>query len=431
MGFIITTLVMVLLYLSPAATIPWLAQHGFMQALMVLASLVTIVGFIDGRLSLSQPQILLVLLFCAWATISPALHGWVGGVAPAFMKLIFPLVAFTMVLANVNSLVRFRRFSAAMVIVSVYLTIRAVMAFHYGIDRQNYTMEQFTEQSEGEETREVFYRACGPGFLGDPNDFAQHLTLSIALLGVIWKRQSPFRNLFFVILPLIIMSYGIYITASRGALLGIFLLVALVLKDKMGMGGPVLGGVVVVGLVSFLGFGGGRAISMSSGSGGGRLDIWSDALSAFLSFPFRGVGFGAIRDYTFLTAHNTLLLCFTELGLIGYFFFAGLFVLTLWQLQTLLKQVPAVDPGTQETRQAAKTIRNTLLLFLASGLFLSRTYVITPYVLLGLGLAVYLCEKNRPGSPLTDIKVPWVSRTVFSMVSSIVLIYAAVRLHWL
>ncbi|HEY3412187.1 MAG TPA: O-antigen ligase family protein [Armatimonadota bacterium] len=431
MGFIITTAVIVLLYLSPAATIPWLAQYGFMPALIVLGCLVTVVGFLGSRLSFTEPQIILLLFFCGWTTISPALHGWVGGLAPTFMKMIFPAVAFLMVLANVTTLPRFRLFSGAMVAVSVYLAIRAVMAFHYGIDRETYTMEQFTEQSEGMEEREVFYRACGPGFLADPNDFAQHLTLSIALLGAIWRPRSPFRNLLLIFVPLVIMSYGIYITASRGALLGIFLLLAFALKDRLGIGGPVLGGAIVVGLVTFLGFGGGRAISVSSGSGGGRMDIWSDALFAFMSFPFRGVGFGSIRDYTYLTAHNTLLLCFTELGLIGYFFFVGLFVLTLWQLQSVLRLVPAGVPANTDTLRAVKTIRNSIILFLATGLFLSRTYVITPYVLLGLGLAVFLMERGKEGSPVAAIKVPWVKYTLISMASSIVLIYLAVRLHWL
>ncbi|MBK7926468.1 MAG: O-antigen ligase family protein [Bryobacterales bacterium] len=431
MGFIITTAVIVLLYLSPEATIPWLAQYGFMPALIFLGLVVTSIGILGSRLSLMEPQIILLLVFCGWATVSPALHGWVGAVAPTFMKMIFPALSFLMVVANVTSIPRFRIFSGAMVMVSVYLAIRAVMAFHYGIERETYTIQQFTEQSEGMGEREFFYRACGPGFLGDPNDFAQHLTLSIALLGAIWKPRSPLRNLLLVVIPLAIMSYGLYITASRGALMGVFLLLALALKSRLGLGGPLVGGAVVFGLVVFLGFGGGRSISVASGSGGGRMAIWSDALSAFIAFPFRGVGFGAIRDYTYLTAHNTLLLCFTELGLIGYFFFVALFVLTLLQLQSVLRLVPAAVPANTEILRATKAIRNSIILFLATGLFLSRTYVITPYVLLGLGLAVFLTERSKEGSPVAAIKMPWVKYTLISMASSIILIYLAVRLHWL
>ena len=58
---------------------------------------------------------------------------------------------------------------------------------------------------------------------------------------------------------------------------------------------------------------------MQDESNAGRLDAWSAGLGMFRQQPFFGVGYNMFTDHNEITAHNSFVLCFAELGLFGYF----------------------------------------------------------------------------------------------------------------
>ncbi len=74
---------------------------------------------------------------------------------------------------------------------------------------------------------------------------------------------------------------------------------------------------------------GGRSLSIElDESASERLVAWTEGLEMLKAQPILGVGYGQFLDHHTLTAHNSLVLCFAETGLLGCFFWVGLFVVT-------------------------------------------------------------------------------------------------------
>src|SRR5207253_2607045 len=123
-------------------------------------------------------------------------------------------------------------------------------------------------------------------------------------------------------------------------------------------------------------------ISVSSGRD--RLDLWREGWGLFKSSPIWGIGFDWFaKNAGRTTAHNSFVLCFTELGLLGYTFWISLIVFSYYQLNIIRRMKPesAVDV---EAISLARALRLALSAFLVTGWFLSRTYTATFYILIGM-----------------------------------------------
>src|ERR1051325_4680714 len=170
---------------------------------------------------------------------------------------------------------------------------------------------------------------------------------------------------------------------------------------------------------------------MTESSSSNRLTYWGDGIQMFLHHPVFGAGYKNFSDVAGgHTAHNSFVLCFSELGLFGYLFWMTLFVLAFKQLNRALStpDAPGVDP---ELMRVAGAYRNALSVFLVTGWFLSRTYAISIYLLFGAAQAIFQLRRNNVPSPLFRIKIPKV--LAFSGVlqfASVLVIYVMVRIHW-
>jgi O-antigen ligase len=132
-----------------------------------------------------------------------------------------------------------------------------------------------------------------------------------------------------------------------------------------------------------LGLAGGREFSTQEQSASQRIDAWYDGLQMFRGQPLFGVGYGAFTDHHPLTAHNSFVLCFAELGLFGLLPWVALLVLAWRELSQVTRYA---EPGSPQARMA-EALRVALLGFMACAWFLSRTYQPLLYLLLGLCLA--------------------------------------------
>jgi hypothetical protein len=159
---------------------------------------------------------------------------------------------------------------------------------------------------------------------------------------------------------------------------------------------------------SALNYTGGRDISVESGAG--RLDLWGDGLDLLKSHPLFGVGFNGMGDYTGgHTAHNSLVVCAAELGLFGLYFWSLFLFPTLrdvlviaspdkvseagpivveqappWQLTEKLETVDR-----DEICRLGRLMLLSLTGFLVAGWFLSRAFVMTLFLLGGMGEVVF------------------------------------------
>jgi hypothetical protein len=162
-------------------------------------------------------------------------------------------------------------------------------------------------------------------------------------------------------------------------------------------------------------FTGGRAISAESGAD--RTSLWGQGLEIFKAHPLFGVGFGNMPDYTddHHTAHNTVVVCAVELGLFGLYFWS-LFLFTTARDALAVASptkvtegepiVPEESPFPQsawkvevsdkaEINHLGRLMVLSLTGFLVAGIFLSRAYVMTFFLLGGMVEVVFQMALDR------------------------------------
>ena len=103
--------------------------------------------------------------------------------------------------------------------------------------------------------------------------------------------------------------------------------------------------------------------------------------------PIWGGGYGSFLDSHALTAHNSFVLCFAELGVVGYLLWLSIFVASLMQLTQIPARAPDAPDGWRIKRWAA-VARLSIIGFLAAGFFLSRTFSVMLFTVVGIATAV-------------------------------------------
>lgn len=417
------------MYLSPVELMPSLAPYRPVLVLSLLGLPAALMSGVLHRFSFTAPQMWLLAGFAGALSLSLVFQGWLGGAVKALEEFGPALASFLVVAVAVGTSRRQRVFGATLLAIGLYLTVQGALAYHFGFREEQFVLlaPQLTE--EGEVAR-TLKRIRGPGFLNDPNDLAQYLLIALALAGGFWRSGRWARNALLVGLPALWLLYGIFLTRSRGAVVGLAVLIALAMRDRLGKTGAwVMSGAIGLGLTA-ANFGGARALSMREGSIAGRLEAWSAGLQMLKSSPLFGVGFRNFTDHHELTAHNSFVLCFAETGMLGYFFWLGMLAATARDLGILARLSP-VDAAQGEARRWARTVRLALYTFLATSWFLSRTYIPTLYLLIAIGVGLREIARQRGWVRLPGLNLRWLATTIGLQFASVALIYLTVRLRWL
>ena len=145
--------------------------------------------------------------------------------------------------------------------------------------------------------------------------------------------------------------------------------------------------------------------------------------------PIFGVGFNAFGEYhRGLTAHNSYVLCFSEMGLVGYFVWMSLIVVSMIEL-TRIRSLPGNFGEIAELRKCAGVLRLAFSTFLVAAFFLSRTYILTLYLLVAMSMALGdIARRGQYGIPPMITKY-WCKQTVIWVAASIGIVYLAVRIN--
>ena len=137
-----------------------------------------------------------------------------------------------------------------------------------------------------------------------------------------------------MLVPAAVLLWATYLTHSRGALIGLASLGLVAARKRLGTAASVaLASLLAVGLLA-LDFTGGRGISASEGAD--RLTTWATGLELFKHSPIFGIGFGNFTNFNEITAHNSIVLCLAELGLVGATIWLALLVTTTMGLNSLI-----------------------------------------------------------------------------------------------
>ena len=363
--------------------------------------------------------------------LSQIAQGWLGGAIGSFAHFSTSAGLFVLICMNVTTMRRLELTGQAVLASITVVAAMSVFAYHTGWKAEELVLAQgaggfgalevFTTGETiipaQDDSGLVMWRVRGLGFMSDPNDLAQAIVMVLPLLWGRFRKGRIIRNLWSVWLPGMLLGYTIYLTHSRGALIGLASLFFFGLRDLLAIGGV---------LAAIAGFAGGRGFSSGEESASDRIEAWYEGLGMLKNHPLFGVGYFNFTDHHHLTAHNSFVLCFAELGLFGYFFWVALLVLTYQGMSQVIRESAADDPA----RRMAVLLRSSFLGFMTCAWFLSRTYAPTLYILLALCTAVWYCwlTQSQPAIRPRDKHIRWVPATFGTMAAGLVGVYLFVFL---
>jgi putative inorganic carbon (hco3(-)) transporter len=470
-GFILTVVFVFATIISPEQFGSEWANYHVLTFLGVAICLLSAPSFYRSLRSRPSTQIFLVLGFIVAMGVSEVANGWFGGVIVSWKLLLPSAVGFFFIVANVTTVRRLKILAAAIVVACLVVVVEALSDYYCGYGGDTFLAYE-TTIAHGAVVG-YFARIRGAGFLSDPNDLAQMLLIALPLTTIAWRKGQSVLNSVTVVAPASLLLWGIFLTHSRGALIGIAILTMVIMRQKRGtFSATILTACVVVCLFA-LNFTGGRGIS--AGAGADRLSLWASGLEMFKRSPIFGLGFGKFGDFEDLTAHNSFVLCLAELGLVGCTFWVALLVTTIMGLNRIIKvrggtenepassgkmarekqpilrhspsfsfenfpetsiaTSPALSVQTvmgprtlpQMPTQWIMAIRLAMISFISTCWFLSRTYEPTFFLVVGVATAAITLQRYG-NSPSYVIR--WISYTLGTEAVVICFIYLVVRLRF-
>ena len=144
----------------------------------------------------------------------------------------------------------------------------------------------------------------------------------------------------------------------------------------------------------------------------------------FRSNPLLGVGYLNFTDHNDLTAHNSFVLCFAELGIVGYFFWLALLVVAILQIE----QVRRCEDD-DALRRHARALVASFAGMLVAAFFLSRSYNPIFYLLIGLAFALYRIAGKSGKTVAVPSLYALSGKVVRLEFASIIVIYILVRVN--
>ena len=430
MAFASYLLYLAMSFVRPDGFAPELAKHRPMAVIMAVALPLAILEAAARRRWPARPAVFGVIGLLVLTTgISVAANGWLGGGFKAIASFLPAALAGVLTLLNLTSWRRLRAAAAVIVWCMVGLTALSIYSYYTGYDVQRYVLQEYGSVTTGLEESYVpaqhvgdgvLFRIRSVGILADPNDFSQLMVVALALLWGLHPRRGKLRTLLTLMAPSALLLWGLYLTHSRGALIGLGLAAVAGLWSTLGP----LRSTLVLGAgglaAKLLNYTGGRAISDAGASAAHRIDYWNLGLHLTASHPIFGIGFGNFENantMTGQTAHNTFMLCAAELGLTGLFLFTALLVFSFRSLGGALASAQADAAALRFTTG----LRAALVGFLACAWFLSRTYDPLMYMLLGLCIACAEVAGNGQA-----LRRPWALTSGVWAFLTLVLLYAFV-----
>jgi putative inorganic carbon (HCO3(-)) transporter len=383
MGFLLVLLFLSLSLLSPGDMFPGIDSYRPLLVVLAMTTVASVLPLLGTPVvATMRTSMTMAMMFIAVVGFSRIMQGWFGGAFLAVEALLSDVSLFFFALIHFRSVKRLQAVRVVLVLVALYVVAMGIS-------------EIKVVRATGTETPYVLggvsaagaltVRLRGLGLLHDPNHLGQLLVALLPLLAVAHPARGKLKRSWWIYPVGAALLTGIYLTNSRGTLLATLLFCGLLLAGRYRKLGMVLSAVFLPLGVLIINATRERGIAVTSGVD--RLVIWSDGLSYVKHSPIWGIGYNSFAEWQGMTAHNSFLLCAAELGLLGLFFWMGLIVVITLQLRKVSEMADS-GGGDPALGQWATGIRRALYVYLLASFFLSRTYNMPLYLLLGMGAAV-------------------------------------------
>ncbi len=347
--------------------------------------------------------------------LSTAFNGGFAALGNGVGEFSTPAMLFVLTCMNVVSLERYRKLALLFLFCLVALCLESLYAYHTGWQAGEMVIRQLASENAivpadlplapaDDVSGTLVWRIRSVGFLSDPNDFAQTIIVVVPWLLMVGNWSKPLWRRVWLLLPIFAcLAYTLTLTHSRGGLLGSVAALVFLFKGYVSRGNFIKLMIVaaVCGVVVLGGRGGGgdgRAMSTKEESANERINAWSDGILMLKSNPVVGVGYGNFTEHHKRTAHNSFVLCFSETGLLGYFLWLGLIVLSM---KSLNRVISCTQPKS-EAWLYATLLRASLVGFLVCAWFLSRTFVATLYILMGMSVCLLYIVRKSPATHASE-----------------------------
>lgn len=373
-GFLLLYLCVV--YLRPAEWVPLFFGWRLAQLTLIGAALFLFFHITMLRKSLVRvPHNGLLLGLWGAAILSHLVHTYAGGMTSAFMLFAQIAMTYFLVVNIVTTKTRFRLVLALLVVLTAVLVWQGIDQFYTGRGWAGQRM------SSGQ-------RITWISIFNDPNDLALAFVIAVPIVLAYLVRPGFFALKVVPLALLGLLVYGVFLTNSRGGLLGLMAAVTFffIKRSRYLIPGGIIGGFLAALIFAFgpsrLGL-----LSAQDESAYGRLDSWYYGFQLMKSNPLFGVGYDMFTDQYPLTAHNSFVLAAAEMGLLGLCCWVGLFYVSF-------KGLSRVQKGHPELAPYAYGLQAALVGFGATAFFLSRTYTEIPYLVCALATALYAVARQ-------------------------------------
>jgi len=323
LAFWLLILFFIVLYSNLALLVPALAVLHPALAVGGLALVALLFEKASGRQSIEiiRPDTYFLFGFVAVAGLSISGAFWQGYAFAATLDLAKAAVVYLLILNAVNSQRRLRGLMWAMLLCGLFPALGTLRNWHNGVL--------------------VDGRAAWTGIFGNPNELAYALVILLPIGYVLAGDLPPIRRLAtYGVLG--VFTLAIYLSYSRGSLLGLFAVVGYMALRQKSRTVPVVMIALLIagamGVATYWSRDAGFSELARDASFQQRLDTYKTALRMVADHPLLGVGINCssvawpfyaprgIHYNTWLITHNTVLQAASETGiagLIAYLLFLG------------------------------------------------------------------------------------------------------------
>ena len=385
--------------------------------LTVLQGIILALWAFGARRPIDVPQARLLPILMLSMCVSTVTNGWAGGVVNIFMKLTPTFLCFYLVAGTADSLLKLDLLAWIIAISVGIIGLHGILEYQTGVGWSG------AEVVEGS-------RITYLGLLNDPNDLAMALLMAFPFQTYLFATtRSNFLKI--ILLSCIcVVLWSIYLTNSRGATLGFAALLLMFSLRRFGKWRTVAISPLLLAAILVSAPGRMENISADEDSAAGRIDAWYTGFEMFRERPLFGVGMGNFVDHNWLTAHNSFVLAMSELGSVGYFVWISVLavsVLMIWRVMVYSPASGTSRPELDSTelrrhQRFAATLLYSMIAYVVTAFFLSRSYVPILYMMYGMCAAVYLVSRSKwPDIPEVLFKPLWRKLLAFEIASIVIM----------
>jgi len=368
-----------------------------------------------------SPQLKALFLFSLVIALSSIFNGWAGGAVSVLSKFIPAAILPLIIVSNLITTIKRQH------IIMAICLIAALFMVHNG-----HTQHLHPEGIGWSGTRTVEgTRITYLGIFGDPNDLGMFLVMTLPF-AVYFRANSGSILKLISTAAIFAILYGVFITNSRGALLGVLSLVGLFYLFKWGWKKTLTIGVLILPLITII-MSKFRKIEQGE-SANGRVEAWYQGFQMLKTGPFFGVGQGNFTEYNHHTAHNSYILVLAELGIFGYMLWCTVLFTTIYMLYKIMDygenhpDIKSLSIIAQREIMMSKTLIFSMAGFMTTAFFLSRSYTILFFVFCGIGIASYYRTiKILPEVEISNFK-PFIKTVCKYSLYSVFFLYLVTRI---